>query len=202
MLASGTAGLFTAAAFHIRNRNAPRTSGSGPEPSVKSPCNPRCTCRIRSFPKSYPRCLPTAITRSQLPPIDHIRIRKPPLRPIHPHSPSAKRRRMPLRPTMYLIPLRHPFSLQDRQTMATALRRHQENRRHHFLTSKKLNSRPASPPHGLNRKHLVRLHLLHRCANCSASSRVSNIIRLYNCPARTWSHLHIVSVMLSLQAVD
>ncbi len=34
-----------------------------------------------------------------------------------------------------------------------------------------------------------------RCTNCSASSRVSNIIRLYNRPARTWSHLHIVSVI-------
>src|ERR1700730_1377724 len=34
-----------------------------------------------------------------------------------------------------------------------------------------------------------------RCINCSASSRVSNIIRLYNRPARTWSHLHIVSVI-------
>src|ERR1700733_1222055 len=34
-----------------------------------------------------------------------------------------------------------------------------------------------------------------RCTNCSASSRVSNIILLYNRPARTWSHLHIVSVI-------
>jgi len=34
-----------------------------------------------------------------------------------------------------------------------------------------------------------------RCANCSASSRVSNIMRLYSRPARTWSHLHIVSVI-------
>src|ERR1700730_6926134 len=34
-----------------------------------------------------------------------------------------------------------------------------------------------------------------RCTNCSASSRVSNIIRIYSRPARTWSHLHIVSVI-------
>src|SRR6185312_14563880 len=35
-----------------------------------------------------------------------------------------------------------------------------------------------------------------RCINCSASAFVSNIMRLYNCPALTWSHLHIVSVIV------
>jgi hypothetical protein len=41
----------------------------------------------------------------------------------------------------------------------------------------------------LNREHLVRLHLLHPL-------RKLHIIRLYSRPARTWSHFHIVSVMV------
>src|SRR5208283_3399318 len=36
-----------------------------------------------------------------------------------------------------------------------------------------------------------------RVINSSASSRVLNITRLYSCPARTWSHRHMVSVIAS-----
>jgi hypothetical protein len=44
----------------------------------------------------------------ELPPIDHRRIRKSPLRPIHPNRLSTEGRLMPLRPSMNLIPLWHP----------------------------------------------------------------------------------------------
>jgi hypothetical protein len=44
----------------------------------------------------------------QLPPVDHSRISKPPLRPIHPNRLPGERRLMPRRPSMNLIPFWHP----------------------------------------------------------------------------------------------
>jgi hypothetical protein len=59
------------------------------------------------LPKVIPQVFPRSHHSLQLPPIDHLSIGKPPLRPIHPHSSSAERSIVPLRPAMNLIPLRH-----------------------------------------------------------------------------------------------
>src|SRR5271163_3412225 len=72
------------------------------------------------FPKVIPEMLPHSHHALQLPPINHIRIGKSPLRTIHPHRPTTKRSKMPLRPSMDLIPLWHRLS-RKQKTMATAL---------------------------------------------------------------------------------
>jgi hypothetical protein len=74
------------------------------------------------LPEVIPQVLANRHHPHQLPPINHIRVDKPPLRPIHPHSPASKRRRMPLRPTMYLIPFWHFFSRIRTSLMGEATR--------------------------------------------------------------------------------
>jgi hypothetical protein len=72
------------------------------------------------LPKVIPKMLPHSHHTLELPPIDHIRVSKPPLRPIHSNSPATKRNKVPLSPSMNLIPLRHRLSPKQK-TMATAL---------------------------------------------------------------------------------
>jgi hypothetical protein len=59
----------------------------------------------------------------KLPPVDHINIRKPPLRSIHTHRPSTESRFMARSPSMNLISFRHRLTSTPSQTkmMATAL---------------------------------------------------------------------------------
>jgi len=59
------------------------------------------------FAEVIPQMLAHSHHLHELSPVQHIRIDKPPLRPIHPHSLPRKRRRMSLRPAMYLIAFRH-----------------------------------------------------------------------------------------------
>jgi hypothetical protein len=61
------------------------------------------------LPKDIPQVLAYRHHPQQLPPIDHIGIRKPPLRPIRPDDLTPKSSLMPLRPPMYLIAFRHPI---------------------------------------------------------------------------------------------
>jgi hypothetical protein len=72
------------------------------------------------LPEVVPQMLPHSHHALELPPIDHVRVSKPPLRPIHTHSLAAKRSEMPLSPSMNLISLRHRLSLKQK-AMATAL---------------------------------------------------------------------------------
>src|ERR1700679_269297 len=62
------------------------------------------------FPKVIPQMLSHSHHALQLSSIDHVSIREPSLWTIHTHRSSAKRSKMPLRPSMNLISLWHKCS--------------------------------------------------------------------------------------------
>src|SRR5580704_14278304 len=84
----------------------------------------------------------------QLSPVNHRRIRKPPLRPIHPNSSPAKSSKVPLSPSMNLISLRHPARPPKQKRMAT-----ESHRRHRKETNSIPNQKKSVPD-------LLRLHRL------------------------------------------
>src|ERR1700761_6720310 len=62
------------------------------------------------FPEVIPKMLAHGEHPFQLSSINHRSIGKPPLRPIHPDSLPCKRSRVPLGPSMNLVPFRHLLS--------------------------------------------------------------------------------------------
>jgi hypothetical protein len=113
--------------------------------------------------KVIPEMLPDSHHSLQLPAVNQRSIGKSSLRPIHPHSLPRKRRRMPLRPSMNLIAFRHR-SVSTKQKMATALvtTRTTVATVCNSTQSIVLKSVPNLLCFNrLNRKHLIRLHLLH-----------------------------------------
>jgi hypothetical protein len=67
----------------------------------------------------------------ELPPIDHVDIRKPPLRSIHAHRPPTEGRFMARSPSMDLIPFRHRLTSTPSQTNdGDGTGQHQNYRRH------------------------------------------------------------------------
>jgi hypothetical protein len=71
------------------------------------------------FAEVIPQVLAHGHHPHQLPPIQYIGVHKPPLRPIHAYRLPGKRRRMTLRPPMYLISFRHLCSFIQRSTPQT-----------------------------------------------------------------------------------
>src|SRR5271170_2121672 len=78
------------------------------------PLQPKMHMQNQVLPEVIPKMLAHSQHPLQLSPVNHRRIGKPSLRPIHPNSLPRKRSRVPLSPSMNLISLWHLLSTSSR----------------------------------------------------------------------------------------